>query len=195
MQVPPVPCGSRSRCTPALATAVTAIPDAVFRADERISARLCDRRRAAALGGGHGSRLSRREWRFGPWRCHGRTRPYDRGWHALREFRRRSMGRSAWQRLVGLRSWESLTGSEFGRMGAPETLACPTWSCLPIKRRAAAPSFASRQQLMDTSPEQAITERMCQGTVPSGSGECLLLAPLRHADRLLDCPLVGEDRK
>ncbi|MET0720158.1 MAG: PQQ-binding-like beta-propeller repeat protein [Tardiphaga sp.] len=30
MQVPPVPCGSRSRCSPALAAAVTAIPGVVF---------------------------------------------------------------------------------------------------------------------------------------------------------------------
>jgi hypothetical protein len=27
------------------------------------------------------------------------------------------MGWSAWQCLVGLRSWESLTGSEFGQLG------------------------------------------------------------------------------
>ena len=56
----------------------------------------------------HGARLRDGEWRFGTWRCHGRTRADDRGRHALRKFGLRPMGRSAWQRLAGLRSQETL---------------------------------------------------------------------------------------
>ena len=50
MQVPPVPCGSRSQCSPALSAAVTVIPGVVFSGgSERLSARLCHVRRRSEL--------------------------------------------------------------------------------------------------------------------------------------------------
>ena len=137
MQVPPVSCGSRSQCSPALSAAVTAIPGVVFSgavsgylrayATSKITARLrkggfkarlyhpvtwpC----TAALGGRHGARLRHGEWRSGTWGCDGRTRPNHRGRHALREFRLRAMGRSARQCPAGLRSGrESLMSAELG---------------------------------------------------------------------------------
>ena len=105
MQVPPVPCGDRKRCSPALGAAVTAIPGVVFsggmsghlRAYATDDARLLwevDTARDYPIVNG-GSAFAEVPWR---------TRPDDRGWHALREFRLRSMGRSARQRPVSLRS-------------------------------------------------------------------------------------------
>jgi polyvinyl alcohol dehydrogenase (cytochrome) len=52
MQVPPVPCGSRDQCSPALSAAVSVIPGVVFSGGVSgfLRAYLFDRRRASALG-------------------------------------------------------------------------------------------------------------------------------------------------
>ena len=109
MHVPPVPCGDRSQCSPALSAAVTAIPGVVFsggvsgylRAYATPDARLLwefDTARDFATS----------ERRFSSRRCDGRTRPDDRRRDALRRFGLRPMGWFVWQYSVGLRSQESL---------------------------------------------------------------------------------------
>ena len=128
MQVPPVSCGSRSQCSPALSAAVTAIPGVVFSGamsgylrayamsedDSEVPKRGTARRLVSTiLSPGHAQLLwavdTARDYATVNGRCDGGTRPSYRGRHALREFRLRAMGRSARQCPAGLRGQKSLT--------------------------------------------------------------------------------------
>ena len=82
MQVPPVPCGEPQPVQPcALRSGHRHSRCCLFGRGERLFARLCDRRRTAALGGRHGARLCHGEWRVRPvgvpWT--GRARPSSDG--------------------------------------------------------------------------------------------------------------------